>query len=194
MLDRHVAQAAARAGLALQEAKALLEQPEIIAEIDRRRALLAIRHPNVTLDRVIDELAALSFSSMRDFLKFDKEGQPYFALDNLTPLQMAAVQSLDIEEWVEQDNSEWDADGEPLMRRVRKIKLRLHNKTQALVDLGRHLGLKGQPDKVGGDTILNQFNQVVKVEMQLPEPKSGEDRSYRDITPTVPALNGSAEE
>jgi len=81
----------------------------------------------ITADAVLRELALLGFSNMADYLKVGDK------LEELTREQSAAIAEANVETYVE-------GQGENA-RPVRRVRIRLHDKRAALVDLGRHLGL-----------------------------------------------------
>jgi len=98
----------------------LLNNPEVQAAIAEGQAKLAKRH-EITVDRVLQELAAIGFANLADFLV---DGR--INLANITRAQYAAVAEVTV-----------DTVGENVVR----TKLKLHDKRAALVDLGKHLGL-----------------------------------------------------
>ncbi|MBN2251072.1 MAG: terminase small subunit [Candidatus Altiarchaeota archaeon] len=71
-------------------ASRLLDRPEVAVEIDRRRR--EMREANKTIvDKIRDEIEALAFANMQDYLTF---GPGYVTLKHssgLTPEQMAAI-------------------------------------------------------------------------------------------------------
>ncbi len=76
-------------------------------------------------DTIAREMAALGFASMGDYIEIDADGSPRFKLGELTPAQLRAIQEIIIEE---------PATG------GRKVRLKLHDKRAALVDLAKLLG------------------------------------------------------
>jgi phage terminase small subunit len=94
----------------------------------------------VTIKRVVDEVAKVAFASMRDYLEFDRAGNPHIAFDGLSRAQMAAVRELVTETNV--IASKEGKEGEPAEPSVtvRKVRFRLHSKLDALEKLGKFVG------------------------------------------------------
>lgn len=136
LIDTNAAAAAQRAGYSTKAAKqvgyALLQRPEIEAEIGRRQAKLA-KANGVTVDGIIKELAKLGFCNMQDYLRITEDGDPQLTLASLTRDQAAALSEVTVEDFK-------DGRGEDA-RDVRRIKFKLADKRAALVDLGKHLGM-----------------------------------------------------
>lgn len=128
-----------RISLALQRAipahvveasRGMLERPLVRAAIaERINELAAAAELNPM--RVIKEYMSIGFSSVGDYMTIGEDGQPYFDLTKCTPEQLAAIQSVEVEET-----------GDGLSRASRrKFKFRLHNKLDALNALAKHMGL-----------------------------------------------------
>jgi phage terminase small subunit len=83
--------------------------------------------------RIKEELARIGFSNMADFVRFADDGSPYLHLTDATRDEMAALSSVTIEEYK-------DGRG-PTARDVKSLKIVLHDKKGALVDLGKHIGM-----------------------------------------------------
>jgi hypothetical protein len=87
----------------------------------------------VTEEKIVVELAKIGFSNIQDYLKLGKDGEPIFNYAQISRDQAAAIQEITIEDF--RDGRGDDA------RDIRRIRFKLADKRQALVDLGRHLGL-----------------------------------------------------
>ncbi len=96
---------------------------------------------DITLDQVLNELASIAFANMRDFLKFDDEGNPTVDLSSVSREQFAAVQEVTIEDIVSGP------------RQGTRTKFKLGDKKAALVKLGEHLGGFKQ-------TIVNEHHVI----------------------------------
>ena len=118
------------------------QRPHILKRIDELIALGA-DHAQVTIDKVVRELALIAFSNPSDFVGDDD--QP-LALHQLTRDQAAAVQTVDVIE-------QYDGKGRVSSRR---FKYRLHDKRAALETLGKHLGLFGPDFSVNTTVVVNQ--------------------------------------
>lgn len=132
LLDLNAKQAAIRAGYSPKGAEVhgsrLLSNAKIQRAVAHRQAVIAKRL-EVNAERVVRELAKVAFADAADFEECT--GQTPKSLKELPPEQSAVVQEIG-----------WTRQG-------RKIKL--HSKTEALRDLGRHLGLFTDNLKVSGE-------------------------------------------
>lgn len=99
----------------------------IDAAIDRIRGRYA-----VTEDRIRNEMAALAFSNVRDFINDD--GTPVRDFSLVPEQHMAAVQELVVAHSLDENE-----DGDPMV--VRNVKIKLYDKRPALEALGRHIGM-----------------------------------------------------
>lgn len=82
---------------------------------------------------------ALGFSNMGDYIRVNGDGLPYVDLSEITRRQSAAIKEVTVDSYVENKGTEEE-------REVKRVKLTLHDKRAALVDLGKHLGgFKEQP-------------------------------------------------
>jgi phage terminase small subunit len=136
IIDLNGAQAAIRAGYApnsaRQEAHRLLTNAYIeaaISELIRARS----ERTRITADRVVEELAALGFANIIDFMRIGDDGDPYVDMSNLTRAQAAALQEFVVEDFK-------DGRGEDA-RDVRRIRIKMRDKLRPLVELGKHLGM-----------------------------------------------------
>jgi len=142
VVDPHAIRAAEAAGFKRSYSQHLMLKPNVAAAI-RRRLQDAAEKADVEAKDVILELSRLAFVNMADFLEEDEAtGLPRFKkMTDLTRRQMAAVHEMTIDTEVELDDpiTELAEGKEPSARRVTRIKFKLHNKRDALVDLGRYL-------------------------------------------------------
>lgn len=136
LIDLNATQAAIRAGYSADTAYSIghenLSKPEIAEAIAAAQAERAARTA-VTADRVLNELALIGFSNMRDYLSITPEGEPFVDLSALSREQAAAINEVTVEDFK-------DGRGEDA-RDVRRVKFKLSDKRAALVDMGRHLGM-----------------------------------------------------
>ena len=102
-----------------------------IAEIQQQFATKT----SITAQRVLEELAKIGFASYGDFLKIDENGKTNVDVASLTKDQLAAISEMQI------DTSE---DGK------QRIKVKLHDKRAALMDIGKHLGMFRDKIEVSG--------------------------------------------
>ncbi len=136
IIHLNAAQAAVQAGYGIANAAnqgyRLLQDPEVAWYIQTRQRELQTRL-NVTQERVIEEVAKLAFSNMRDFVSVNADGDPVPNFSTLTRDQWASVQEVTVDSYV-------DGKG-PNAKPVKKVKLKLHDKRGPLNDLCKHLGL-----------------------------------------------------
>lgn len=107
-------------------------------ELDRLKNDLLYK-AHLTPEAILLELAKIGFSNIDDYLKKDTDGNVIgFDFSQCTRQQMAAISELTIKESMEGSPDDKE--------RVREIKLKLHGKREALVDLGKHYGVFKEQD------------------------------------------------
>lgn len=114
----------------------LMARPEIRAAIEAGRRRLAQRfdlHPR----RIIAEYARIGFASMAHFMEIDEDGAARLDLSLASRAQLAALREIVVEEYCDRPPDD--------PRRVRRARLKLASKQQALDALARHLGLFDRP-------------------------------------------------
>jgi len=99
----------------------LLKEPEVAAAIEAGQGKLA-RKFEITTEAVLQELAAIGFANIADFL----DGTGRINIKALDRAKLAAVSELIVD---------------ILPGDVVRTRIKLHDKRAALVDLGKHLGL-----------------------------------------------------
>lgn len=131
----HGTQAALAAGYAprsaAQQASRLLRSDKIQAYMAVLQAP-AIKKFEVTQERILQELNALAFSNMDDFITRDESGQTWIDLSKCTREQMAALGGFEV---IELPPFKYVEDGEEQVREVLKVKVKLWDKFPALVKL-----------------------------------------------------------
>lgn len=124
-------------------ANELLARPSVKAMLAaasaKQRQYLEARY-EVTADRIIRELAYIGFANMNEFVTVQQDGSAYLDLSMLDDPDKgyalgAAIRKLETEHYTEHS---YDDDGED--RQVKKIKLELHDKRTALLELGKVTG------------------------------------------------------
>ena len=95
MVDLNAVQAGKRAGYKGHSSGRLMKDPVIRSEI-ARHIKLRTKANEITVDRVLQELKALAFTNMIDFVKVSKNGTPSFDLTEMTPEQAAAIKEFTI--------------------------------------------------------------------------------------------------
>lgn len=150
LVDLNATQAAIRAGYAPKRADAIgyenLRKPDIAAHISERMKDREKR-TEITQDMVVAELAKIGFADIRKALKW---GPEIYVIDKDTGEAVASngvslIPSEDIDDTTAAAISE-------ISQTAQGIKLKLHDKRAALVDLGRHLGMfKDKVELTGKD-------------------------------------------
>lgn len=115
-----------------RKAKELTDNGKISARLSELRSGILKRH-EVTVDRIIRELALIGFSNMLDYVQPQEDGTAYVDLSKLTRDQAAAISEVSVESYMEGSGDE--------ARPVKRVKFKLSDKRSALVDLGKHLGM-----------------------------------------------------
>lgn len=147
LIDMNATQAAIRAGYSEATAAQIgaenLTKPNIEAAISAAMDLRAKR-TGITADRVLLELAKIGFADIRKAIKWQgtlvtEEDQPdggdTLVIKNVVTNNVTLVSSDDI------DDETAAAISEISQNTSGGIKLKLHDKRAALVDIGKHLGM-----------------------------------------------------
>jgi phage terminase small subunit len=120
---------------ARQAGSALLTNPAIDREIQQARAeqnQKLMEKYEVTSERIVRELAKIGFANMDDYVKIGPDGAPTLDLSRTSRDERAALQEITVEQF---------KDGRSDQRQVRRIKFKLADKQNALMLLGRDLGM-----------------------------------------------------
>jgi phage terminase small subunit len=117
----------------------MLSKPRIKARVAEIVAKAAAAN-DVTVERIIKELALIAFANLHDYMTIGPDGQPSLDWENLTRDQAAALQEVTTED------TEFG----------RKTKFKLSDKQQALLTLGKRFGLWGPDYSINNALIVNQ--------------------------------------
>lgn len=154
LVDLNATQAAIRARYSAKTAysagQRLLKRVEVIAEIRRAMAERAER-TNVKADNVVRELARIAFANVSDIVAwgsrevqigFDADGKR-LPPDRITEAVMVRTELAPYVDAVESKDLSPDVSAAVSEVSLGKdgLKIKMHSKTQALEQLGRHLGL-----------------------------------------------------
>ncbi|MDR2137358.1 MAG: terminase small subunit [Synergistaceae bacterium] len=136
MVDLNATQAAIRAGYSVKTARFIgqenLTKPYIQDAIHEARVKQSAR-TQITVDRVLQELAKIGFANMANYMRVGESGYPVLDFSKLTRDQAAALVEVTVDDYL-------DGRGEDA-REVRRVKFKLADKRGALVDIGKHLGM-----------------------------------------------------
>jgi phage terminase small subunit len=135
LVDMNATGAARRAGYskktAEQQGYENLRKPEIHRAIAAARAQLSERC-QVSLDDITRELTRMGFANLADFHGITSEGEPYIDLSACTREQLAALQDLSVEDYVEGRGED--------ARLVKRVRVKLADKRGSLGLLAELLG------------------------------------------------------
>jgi phage terminase small subunit len=92
---------------------------------------------DITSERILQEIAALGFANMKDYLTFGENGEVNVDWTKLTEEQAKAIAEVTIETYPERTGKS-DEDGKPVFEEVKRIRFKLHDKKGSLELLGRH--------------------------------------------------------
>lgn len=147
LIDLNATQAAIRAGYSEKTAYSIgeenLKKPDVASAIDAAMKIRADR-TDITADRVLKELAKIGFADIRKAIKWqgtlvteedNPEGGDTLTIKNVVTNNVTLISSDDI------DDETAAAISEISQNTSGCIKLKLHDKRAALVDIGKHLGM-----------------------------------------------------
>jgi phage terminase small subunit len=83
----------------------------------------------ITADKILQELAAIGFANMQDYMRVDDKGEPILDFSDLKRHQWAAVGEITVEDIVTGQ------------RTGKRTKFKLLDKKGALIELGKHAGV-----------------------------------------------------
>ncbi len=148
LIDLNASAAARRAGYseksAGRQAQENLQKPLIQARIKELMAERAER-VQVKADQVLEELAKVAFSDIRDVVTWDGTGLRVSPSDEISDAAAGAIKRVRVRGNAQQSAERGDG-------KVRSVEVVLHDKLQALALLTRHLGMdartQAQPNVV----------------------------------------------
>jgi phage terminase small subunit len=158
LIDLNATQAAIRAGYS--EATAYSQGQRLLKNVDVEKAIAdAMKNRatrlDITADRVLQELAKIGFSDIRKAIRWrshlveeedNPEGGDIAVIKTIVTNQVELVGSDDL------DDETAAAISEISQNQGGGIKLKLHDKRGALVDIGKHLGMfKDRVEVTGAD-------------------------------------------
>lgn len=157
LIDLNATQAAIRAGYSEKTAYSIgeenLRKPEIAAAVEAAMKNRADR-TDITADRVLKELAKIGFADIRKAIKWhshlvneedNPDGGDIAVIKTIVTNQVELVGSEDL------DDETAAAISEISQNATGGIKLKLHDKRAALVDIGKHLGMFTDKVEHSGD-------------------------------------------
>jgi hypothetical protein len=104
-----------------------------------------------TKEAVLGELMRLGFSNMLDYVRIE-DNKAHYDLSNITRDQAAAIVEVTVTAKAQRDK---DTEGAP---EIVDIRFKLADKRQALVELGKHLGLFSEPKEPPSEASQPDFS------------------------------------
>jgi phage terminase small subunit len=120
----------------------LMQDPRVKKLIHERQAR-ASQNIAVTQERILQELAYIAFSNLKDIVSIDEDGNTTVDLANLDKEQAAALTELVVDTTKGKGNVV-----------MKKVRFKVADKIAALTNLGKHLGMfKDQVEHTGKLTL-----------------------------------------
>ncbi len=159
LIDLNATQAAIRVGYskktADQQASRLLTNVKVREYLAQRQADRANR-TEITQDMVLKELAKIGFSDIRKIVRWGETQVRMVDGEDDGPEDMVPYHGLALIDSTEIDDNTAGAIAEVSQGRD-GLKVKLHDKKGALVDIGRHLGMFSPPGHADLDTELKRI-------------------------------------
>lgn len=136
LIDFNQTRAAKRAGYegnhVAQQGHLLIKKPKVAARVEE---LIAERKKRLEFDqdRVLNEIAAIAFGTLRPVVSFNADGTPFIDISDATQDEMGVISSIEVDTYM-------DGKGDQA-REVKSVKVKLYDKLSALDKLAKHLGL-----------------------------------------------------
>lgn len=181
LIDLNATQAAIRAGYSGKTARSIsnenLTKPDIQAAIEKGMLARSGR-VEITQDMVLRELAKIGFSDIRKVVRWGETRVRMVDGDDGEGEDLVPYHGLALIDSTEIDDSTAGAIAEVSQTRD-GLKVKLHDKKGALVDIGRHLGMFAPPGHANLDSELKRIEvenrrlQNEKLRRELEDPNQG---------------------
>ena len=176
LIDLNATQAAIRAGYSERTARSIsnenLTKPDIQAAIEKGMQARSGR-VEITQDMVLRELAKIGFSDIRKVVRWGETQVRMVDGEDDSPEDMVPYLGLALIDSTEVDDSTAAAIAEVSQGRD-GLKVKLHDKKGALVDIGRHLGMFIAPGHTELDAELKRLEvEKRRAELKLIEKGGG---------------------
>ena len=144
----------------------LMRKPHVRKAIMKRVQVIGKRI-EVSVENTLLEFARIGFANLADMMVIAEDGLPRWDFSQLTREQMTAIQEITIDTYFDGTKvTVKDEDGEEreIPREVKRVKVKMHSKTEALVNLAKFLRMYQalSAEEENGSTIV--------IEGGLPEP------------------------
>ena len=162
-------------------------KPHVYAAVEAAMQARAER-TEITADRVLRELAAIGFADMGTYMTLDEDGAARLDLSKLPAAATKVISEITQEVFM-------DGKGDKAVP-VRRTRFKLYDKRQALVDIGRHLGMfKDVTEHVGNLSLLSLVGQASEADdeerralAEMPAAEAAESQDNRAMSPATPGL------
>lgn len=143
---------ARKLGYSSGRAHDILQMPKAQEYLKELREIRKFRL-GITEDRILQELCSIAFSNLKDLIKEDENGNTVIDLKNITREQAAAISEIS--------------------KRGLSSKIKLSDKLNALIHVGKHIGMFRDQVEVKGKVTLEQLvldsmEDSVKKEKETP--------------------------
>lgn len=153
---------------ATQAASRMLSKVNV-QEMIKANMARAMNKYNVTLERVVEEMARCGFSNMMHYTRLDNDGLRLIDFSSAGEAEMAAVSQIEVTERINTDDI-----GQSILSRTTKIKL--HDKGSHLLAFYKQLTADAQ----GVSKETNEGETHYHVHVSIPKTSQTEERSYRE--------------
>lgn len=131
-------------------------QAAIQARLDKR-----LRKVEITADSVLEELHNVAFTNLLDFIQIDEDGSPRSNLKDVTREQAAALLEINFDEVIEGSGAD--------IQKVRKVKIKLHDKLRSLQMIGSYIKLFSDSQQRVTEASAKVLRQVRDGQMTVEE-------------------------
>ena len=176
LIDLNATQAAIRAGYSEKTARSIsnenMTKPDIQAAIEKGMQARSGR-VEITQDMVLRELAKIGFSDIRKVVRWGETQVRMVDGEDDGPEDMVPYHGLALIDSAEIDDNTAGAIAE-VSQGKEGLKVKLHDKKGALVDIGRHLGMFTAPGHAALDAELKRLElEKRRAELKLIEKGGG---------------------
>ena len=166
LIDLDATKAARRAGYSGKTAKIIgcqnLTKLNLAQEIEARQQALSLK-TNLTAERILAEIVKIGYANMADYIRISKEGEPYIDLSTMTRDQAAALSETQVEDYTEGRGKD--------QRKVRRVKIKFHDKGTALLYLAKYRNLFKEHESSKPKPVNIQFNvRLVRTRADVRQP------------------------
>lgn len=184
LIDLNATQAAIRAGYSEKTARSIsnenLTKPDIQAAIEKGMQARSGR-VEITQDMVLRELAKIGFSDIRKVVRWGETQVRMVDGEDDGPEDMVPYHGLALIDSTEIDDNTAGAIAE-VSQGKEGLKVKLHDKKGALVDIGRHLGMFSAPQHSALEAELKRIeienrrliNEKLRRELNPPKEEVGQ--------------------